>query len=65
MKAYIDKSDKEFSIHCLDREDLETLMSAMAVQIGEASIVKTHIAPVQKKRIFKMLKMINHELDNN
>lgn len=65
MKAYVDKSENEFSIHCLEREDLETLMSAMAEQIGKANLVKNHIAPPQKKRLFNLLKTINNELDNN
>lgn len=65
MKAYVDQSGEEYSIHCLEREDLETLMSAMAEQIGKANIVKNHIVPPQKKRLFNILKIINHELDNN
>lgn len=65
MKAYVDQSENEFSIHCLEREDLEALFSALAEQIGKANIVKNHITPNQKKRLFNLLKTINNELDNN
>ncbi len=65
MKAYVDQSGEEFSIHCLEREDLETLMSAMAEQIGKANIVKNHIAPNQKKRLFNLLNIIENEIPIN
>lgn len=62
MKAYVDRSGKEYSLHCMDKQDLLVIHNALKDQVCNADTVKTYLLKNQKQRIFNIIKKIENEV---
>lgn len=62
MKLYVDKSEDEYSIHCMQKEDLLAIHKALNQQVREADTVKAYLLKEDKKRIFNILNKIENEI---